>query len=219
MNGPVTVRPTQSKAVMTPYFDTLVAQRHRLWGERLPCMDIDSLWVECRQYEPSIIVETKHYRMRLPERNANLMKRIRAVADRMDIPFIVVRYWPVLWAFQVHPYNDRAMLLFDDPWDCTEQQYVAKMHEIRRIPVGELERAALSQGIFRELGNDFPPADTEIAEYEATYRPDEVYLEVMAHHFCAAVRKAMTDRQKVQNLGVYSRVARELEGHLHRGKA
>lgn len=116
--------------------DEKISRRHREWGVQCPCVDIDFLLVEHSFGKPAALIEYKFHLATLNFSHANYMA-LGALADSAGIPFIIALYWPDSWSFKIHPMNDLAKLYFEDGQILSEEEYVKKLHHLRRVSMNQ----------------------------------------------------------------------------------
>lgn len=120
-----------SKIERTGWRDKEISERHRLWGNDCPAVDIDFLLLEYDRALPVALVE---YKMELSnESNWNhpSYKAMRILANNSKIPFFVSRYKKDFSLFTPKPMNDFAhkWLISESPM--SEIEWVTLLYKIR----------------------------------------------------------------------------------------
>lgn len=122
-----------NKLERTGWRDEAISRRHRAWGENCPCVDIDFLVVEYSEKKPVAVIEyKKHTAPALRLSQANYQALITLAGS---LPFVVVRYWPEIWAFKALPGNDAAKRFFNRDEMLTEKQFVERLYAMRGMTV------------------------------------------------------------------------------------
>lgn len=123
----------------TGWRDQAISKRHRDWGFNCPAVDLDFLMVEYNIGEPAALVEYKLFSARMPDLRHATYRALESLANRLPpIPFMIAFYWPVAWAFRVHPVNDMAMALYGpDHVDLTEREFVESLYRARGWAIQE----------------------------------------------------------------------------------
>lgn len=139
----------------TGWRDERISRRHRDWGFNCPAVDLDFVMAEYNIGKPVGLIEYKFYKAQMP----NLLHpTYRALADLADgykddgLPFLVVFYWPDIWAFRIHPVNACAKGHFYEGEMLTERQFVYRLYRLRSL--------VLTEHLMRGL-NDILPATEE----------------------------------------------------------
>jgi hypothetical protein len=108
-----------------------LSRRHREWGIDCPAVDVDLLLVEFDHGRPSALIEYKHWRAALLERDHPSYKAIRALADGSRIPFIAARYWPEHWTFEGQSMNSAGERLLPRRQRFDEIGWVRFLYRLR----------------------------------------------------------------------------------------
>jgi hypothetical protein len=140
--------------------DESISARHRLWGFDCPAVDIDFLVSEFNAGLAVAIVEYKHFRARIPDANHPAIRAFRDLTDNRinPLPFLIVRYWPGDWAFQVAQLNPVAEQNFSLDEMMSELDFVMRLYKLRRLrlaahlegklnttlPLGEAAKTAMA---------------------------------------------------------------------------
>lgn len=102
---------------------------------------------------PVAIVDYKHYMSTEDDFNA---PNFRALGDLYDsrgnqLPLLIARYWPKIWAFEVLPLNPSAQVwLPQRDWvQMTERQFIGGLYKMRELTIQEV--------VLRNLNDDMPP--------------------------------------------------------------
>lgn len=143
--------PDGTRLERTGWRDETISRRHRVWGFDCPCTDIDFLLIEYHIAEPVALVEYKHHQAGFPNLQQAGYRALQRLAEKAQLPLFLAFYWPVTWAFRVHPLNKLARQYFSENEDLSEYEYVARLHRMRRI--------VLSQELLQKLNTTKPPKD------------------------------------------------------------
>lgn len=114
--------------------DKEISQRHRSWGFNCPAVDLDFLMVEYNLGCPVAVVEYKHH---LSTETNFKHPTYRALGQLYDergkqLPLLVAKYWPDIWAFKHLPLNiSAAEWLPSDDWTPWCHSYIAKNQLLR----------------------------------------------------------------------------------------
>jgi hypothetical protein len=137
----------------TGWRDQQISERHRQWGIDCPAVDLDLLMVEYNFGRPAGLVEYKHH-LCDPARIELAHPTYRALcelANSAGIPFLVARYWPGIWAFEIMPVNPAAKAWFRENEQLTEEQFVERLYELRQQSLNDSLRDRLN------LNTEMPP--------------------------------------------------------------
>lgn len=118
----------------TGWRDAELSARHRAYGFACPAADLDLLLVEYHVGAPVAIIEYKHHLAKPVDLAHPTYRALKALADGFSprpLPFLVVRYWPDVWAYEPQPVNAEALKRFRPGWILTERQYVEALYELR----------------------------------------------------------------------------------------
>lgn len=121
----------------TGWRDPEISLRHREWGFDCPAVDLDFLVVEYNIGKPVALIEYKHHFARVPDTRHPTYRALADLADNYGgnggaLPFLLVFYWPEVWAFQVQPMNKVARDCFHAPvLHLTEREYVQRLYQLR----------------------------------------------------------------------------------------
>lgn len=121
----------------TGWRDQEISSRHRLWGFNCPAVDLDFLVVEYNLGKPVGLIEYKHFNARTPDLKHATYMALRELSDIGGLPFMVVFYWPGIWAFRVQPANEIALEHFDGVEVLTERNFVKRLYRMRRLVLSE----------------------------------------------------------------------------------
>ena len=113
--------------------DQKISERHRLYGFRLPCVDIDFLLIEYGNYNtPMALIEYKHqcddHRKWIKKSGVTATY---ILAKKAKLPFFVVFYDPSIWSFHVYPMDEMARKHLNQETLLTEQEFVSLLYRIR----------------------------------------------------------------------------------------
>jgi hypothetical protein len=121
----------------TGWRDQELSLRHRHWGFNCPMVDVDFLAVEYDGGVPKVLVDYKHEQANEADPTHASMRALIALANRgvphiPALPFMIVRYWPDIWAFEVVPMNEAARAAYPEGQrHLTEREYVLSLHALR----------------------------------------------------------------------------------------
>jgi len=135
----------------TNWRDKELSNRHREWGFNCPCVDIDFLGVEYNIGKPVLIVDYKRFTAQDPDLKHPSYRAIALLADGYNegpLPFLIVSYWPDIWAFRALPVNDCARGHFYEGEMLTEKEYVSRLYRLRSM--------VLTKNIIGILNNILP---------------------------------------------------------------
>jgi len=136
----------------TNWRDMELSNRHRRWGFNCPAVDLDFLMVEYNLGLPVALVDYKQFLAQMPNTRHPTYRAICALADREPpLPFLVVFYWPDVWAFRVYPVNETGHKQFKYGEELTEREYVTRLYRLRSLLV--------EQQILDRLNNTKPPKE------------------------------------------------------------
>lgn len=108
------------------------SEAHRTWGA-LPATDCDLLLIEHEYGEPVAIVDWKRHTLigKLDMENDYSIISQRRLADRAEIVFIVVFYWPTERAFVVQRGNELAKDFYPRKLNIlTEKEFVKSLFHL-----------------------------------------------------------------------------------------
>lgn len=144
-----------------------LSDRHRAWGDDVPVVDLDYLMAEFNHGVPVAIVDYKFHGADLARTSAKTHETLSGFYDEngQQVPFMVARYWPGLWAFKVRPVNDAAYAFFDrvkpgllavhGEWvPMTEYQFVWLLYRLRKDALDIRDQRYLDR-----LNREMPPAE------------------------------------------------------------
>lgn len=131
--------------------DHELSLRHRRWGFHCPGVDLDFLLVEYHLAVPVAIVDYKHHAAPPVDLAHPTYRAVATLADRTPaLPFLVARYWPGTWAFEVTAANEAARRVLGGPrCPFSEAEYVAALHDLRA--------RAVHEAVLRHLNTTRPP--------------------------------------------------------------
>lgn len=116
----------------TGWRDAALSERHRLYGEDCPMVDIDFLACEYDRSKASAIIEYKSWDMpRRPDFSQANYRTLADLADRAGLPFFVAVYYSTLWSYTLYPGNGHAHGLAKDGERLTELEYVNRLYTLR----------------------------------------------------------------------------------------
>lgn len=130
--------PDGVKLDRTGWRDQKISERHRVWGFNCPAVDLDFLMVEYNMGLPVGLIEYKHHRAQTPDMRHPTYRALIELASLSGLPFMIVFYWPDVWAFRVFPINSKAKQHFKAPYqDCSELEFVTTLYRIRYLAIGD----------------------------------------------------------------------------------
>src|ERR1700676_3377212 len=93
--------------------DQEISARHRDWGTDCPAVDIDFFLTEYNHGKPVALIEYKLYTVDTVDVSKPSYQALIDLANNYGgkggpLPALLVFYWPVEWAFCVHPLNESA---------------------------------------------------------------------------------------------------------------
>lgn len=123
----------------TGWRDQELSERHRQWGFNCPAADLDFLVVEYSLGLPVAIVEYKKIYASMPDIRHPTYRAIQALANASNIPFSIVFYDPLIWAFRVFPTNAKSVDFYktDTFIELSEREYVESLYRIRGQAISE----------------------------------------------------------------------------------
>ncbi len=131
--------------------DQEISRRHRRWGFYCAAVDLDFVLVEYCVEAPVAIVEYKHHRAQRVDLSHPTYQALRNLADRPPaLPFLIARYWPATWAFEVTSANEAAEDIFGTEAHLSEAEFVSALHDLRFLTVQQI--------VLRNLNTERPPA-------------------------------------------------------------
>jgi len=144
----------QVKQERTSWREHRISVRHREWGFNCPAVDMDFLVVEYNVGKPTALVEYKRFGAAIPNLKHPTYRALTELADGVNIPFIIVFYWPKTWAFQAYPVNQKASEHFDWGEEFSEKTFVAKLYRLRQC--------ILEKSLKKSLNNEYPPVNSVV---------------------------------------------------------
>ena len=132
------------RAERSGWRDMELSQRHRTWGFNCPCVDVDFLVVEYNSGLPVALVEYKNYRAQPPNLMHPTYRALKALAEIAKIPFVVVFYWPDVWAFRVTHVTGDCKGCLKVGEIVTERSFVTGLYRLRSFTISEHILAGLS---------------------------------------------------------------------------
>lgn len=136
--------------------DKELSQRHRRWGFNCPGVDLDFLMLEYNLAIPVAVVDYKHHKSTENDFNGPNFRALGDLYDRhgKQLPLLIARYWPDVWAFEVLPLNASAEVWLPQcDWvPMTERQFVSGLYKMRDLTIHEY--------VLRNLNDELPPDDS-----------------------------------------------------------
>lgn len=111
--------------------DLAFSQRHREWGWNCPAADIDFLLMEYDKGKVSALVEYKHEDSQKIRIGHPTMRALKDLADRAQVPALLVRYADDFSVFRVTPLNELAEGWVPERTTMSETEYVSLLYRIR----------------------------------------------------------------------------------------
>jgi len=153
----------------TGWRDEEISKRHRnFWGPGCHAIDLDFIMIEHHFGKVVALIDYKHHHAARPcenfrEENKNF-KACASMADKSEVPFMIVYYWPPTYAVRVYPGNTIADSYFRAPYqDLCERDFVSGLHQLREI--------VLTERIAANLHTELPPSDVVKVPRIGTARP------------------------------------------------
>lgn len=113
--------------------DEWISSRHREFGWDAPMLDLDFPALEYDQGKPVALVEYKHYNADVKLWHPSF-KAMRYMADKCEIPFFIIIYYPDHHNYYIIPMNDfaRQVPRCEGPKMWTERNYVKMLYWLRK---------------------------------------------------------------------------------------
>lgn len=113
--------------------DQWISNRHRDFGWRAPFTDIDFMGFEYDNNNPIALIEYKHCHANIKLNGSPIQLQLN-VANKLEIPFFVVAYYPDYHNFYVIPMNDIAKSIpqCNAPKVWTERNFVKLLYWMRK---------------------------------------------------------------------------------------
>jgi hypothetical protein len=124
----------------TGWRDQAISERHRVWGEDCPCIDIDFLLVEFNRGKPVALVEYKDIHAQSPNIGHPSYRALIELANGHSVgalPFLIAFYQSDIWAFRIIPVNEAAKAHFAVNEMLTEIEYVSRLYRLRNFVLPE----------------------------------------------------------------------------------
>ena len=102
--------------------------------------------------KPVGLVEYKHYKAQIPNLKHPTYRALIELASLARLPFMVVFYWPDVWAFRVIPVNEKARETFKLNEEVSEQEFVRRLYAMRARVVDAF--------VLKRLNTQMPPNET-----------------------------------------------------------
>ena len=148
---PQTWSPDGVRQERTNWRDQRISAKHRAWGFNCPCADLDFLLVEYNFSKPVALIEYKLHAAFPPSLHHPTYIALADLADNYKLgalPFLVVFYYPDIWAFRTLPVNEAAKKHFGQDEVYCEFDYVRKLYGLRNLVI---KQEVLSLQLSREL--------------------------------------------------------------------
>lgn len=143
-----------------------LSERHRKWwGDDFPATDLDWPMLEYNNGIAVAVIDYKHFKADVNKTNCASFRAMSGLhhADGEQLPFLIVRYWPDIWAFKMICVNDAARDAVrrissgrhdgTQEISLTERQYTTFMLLLRKEALHDGDRRRLS------LLSDQPPPE------------------------------------------------------------
>lgn len=123
--------------------DAEFSEHRRIWGRDVPADDIDSFglddtdcgfnMVEYDRLRPKVLVEYTHWQGEDSEKKVKKSNALMMtwMANKLEVPFLIVKYWPGSWVMEVMRVNEFAMKQFGQNGRASELQYVTGLYRQR----------------------------------------------------------------------------------------
>lgn len=150
--------PDKVRQERTGWRDEAISSRHRVWGFNCPAVDLDFLVAEYNVGKPVALIEYKHNLAWIPNLQHATYRALSDLADGYrdaPLPFLVVFYWPDLWAFRVLPVNTVAHEHFITGDTFSEREFVRRLYRLRRL--------VLTRELEGKLNDALPPQEDSVA--------------------------------------------------------
>lgn len=137
----------------TGWRDQRISQRHRTWGFNCPAVDLDFLVAEYNIGKPVGLIEYKHFNAKIPDTLHPTYRALTALADGHSdgpLPFLIVYYWPDIWAFRVTPVNDCSKRNFKPDEILSELDFVKRLYRLRSLTLTKYLAGRLNTSLPRE---------------------------------------------------------------------
>ena len=123
--------------------DLALNDRHRLWGDNVPAVDIDWLLVEYDRRVPVALIDYQHAAGSLDAKlGGSNLEAFTRLADMAGLPAFVVRYRQP-WEFSPYGLNDIALGVMPDARRLDEESYVRWLYRLRGRRMPESVRDAI----------------------------------------------------------------------------
>ncbi len=128
-----------------------ISERHRHFGWDCPMTDLDFPALEYNSGKAVCLIEYKHYNAQI-KLNHPSMKAMTWMADKCEIPFFVVVYYPESNNYFVVPMNDSAKAVphCSESKMWSERNYVKMLYWLRKMNCPENILAELKSNKFPE---------------------------------------------------------------------
>lgn len=117
------------KAEKLGFRDENLSRWHRSLGYDLPATDLDAVWIEYDNRQPSALIEYKHQNW--DGKWSASLEALVNLANRAAVPALLVSYAADCSCFYVSPLNDLAEFFIQTPKLFSEAEYVELLHELR----------------------------------------------------------------------------------------
>lgn len=97
----------QVRVERTGWRDEWISNRHREFGWNAAFTDIDFMGLEYDQGKPVCLIEYKHFNAKINLDHPSIQAQ-KWLADKAELPFFLVVYYPKEFQYYVIPINDRA---------------------------------------------------------------------------------------------------------------
>ena len=121
-----------SSAEITGWRDLALSRRHRLWGVKLPAVDID-LFLEYDYGSPAALIEYKSENAEILDPNHFSYIALIELSNRGKIPFFAARYTRDFTKWVVTPLNKIAINIINVCSTFDEQGFVRLLYKLRGL--------------------------------------------------------------------------------------
>ena len=126
--------------------DQEISERHRLYGQDCPAIDIDFLLAEYDRGEPVALIEYKHRMARIPKLSEPSYRAIISLANRAGLPAFLAYYEPETWTYWVRAINPLGRTHLAETTKMNEHEFYVFLCHLRQRPVEQAIMSKLKQG-------------------------------------------------------------------------
>lgn len=137
MKSPVVLKQTnplpQVKPERTGWRDLGLSQRHRMWGLKLPAVDLDFILLEFDKSQPTALIEYKSELAAEQFPTHPSLVALTHLGNRANLPVFVVRYATNFEWFRIMPLNAVAKKIIPERITVPEREFVSWLYSIRGL--------------------------------------------------------------------------------------